>query len=296
MNSRAGRQRIRLFGSVAVVAIAVLLAPQIAFAIDDPTGTLSDPVNAVTGTANDATGQVTGTANDATGQVTGTANDATGQVTGTANDATGQVTGTANDATGQVTGTANDATGQVTGTANDATGQVTGTANDATGQVTGAVGNTAGSVTSDVAHLGSSATTSLTSSQEAGSASTDPTGQGSADRSISRSGSSPSGPPRFAGLRTSEANYLPGGGIDTRSEEEGLTPGDPCESDQRLVCLGVLYGLGEFGDVGGKVITSLAQTGFAVLGLAALALLLAIAGSSALAASSRRMASVARTD
>jgi 4-alpha-glucanotransferase len=63
-----------------------------------------------------------------------------------------------------------------------------------------------------------------------------------------------------------------------------------------LVCLGVLYGLGEFGDVGGKVITSLAQTGFAVLGLAALALLLAIAGSSALAASSRRMASVGRSD
>ena len=243
MNSRAGRQRIRLFGSVAVVAIAVLLAPQSAFAIDDPTGTLSDPVNAVTGTADDATGQVTGTANDATGQVTGTAN-------------------------------------------------------DATGQVTGAVGNTAGSVTSDVAHLDSSATTSLTSSQEAGSASasTDPTGQGSADRSVSRSGSSPSGAPRFTGLRTSEANYLPGGGIDTRSEEEGLTPGDPCESDQRLVCLGVLYGLGEFGDVGGKVITSLAQTGFAVLGLAALALLLAIAGSSALAASSRRMASVGRSD
>jgi len=63
-----------------------------------------------------------------------------------------------------------------------------------------------------------------------------------------------------------------------------------------LVCLGVLYGLGEFGDVGAKVINSLAQTGVAALGMAALALLLAIAGSLALAASSRRVASVARTD
>jgi 4-alpha-glucanotransferase len=63
-----------------------------------------------------------------------------------------------------------------------------------------------------------------------------------------------------------------------------------------LVCLGVLYGLGEFADVGAKVIASLVQTGFAALGLAALALLLAIAGSSALAVSSRRMASVSRTD
>jgi hypothetical protein len=252
MSSRTGPQRLHRFGSVAVVAIAALLAPQTALAIDDLTGAISDPVSAVTGTANDATGQVAGTANDATGQVAGTANDATGQVTGTANDATGQVVGT--------------------------------------------VGNTAGSVTSDAAHLGSSATTSLTSSQEAGSASTDPTGQGSADGSISRSGSSPSGTPRFAGLRTSEANYVPGGGIDIRSEEKGLTPGDPCESDQRLVCLGVLYGLGDFADVGANVIANLGQTGIAVLGLAALTLLLAIAGTSALAASSRRMASVARTD
>jgi hypothetical protein len=231
MNSRVGRKWLRRFGSLAVVAIAVLLTPQIASAIDDPTGAISDPVNAVTGTANDATGQVTGTANDATGQVTGT------------------------------------------------------------------VENTAGSVTDDPARLGSSATTGLTSSQEAGSASTDPTGQGSVEGSMWRSGSPPSGAPRWAGLRTSEASYLPGGGIDTRSEDEETTPGDPCESDQGLVCLGVLYGLGDFADVGAKVIASLAQTGFAVLGLAALALLLAIAGSLALAVSSRRVvASVAHID
>jgi uncharacterized protein YjbJ (UPF0337 family) len=263
MNSMAGRQRLRRFGSVAVVAIAVLLTPQIASAIDDPTGATSDPVNAVTDTATDATGQITGTATDATGQVTGTATDATGQVTGTANDATGQVTGTANDATGQVTGT---------------------------------VENTAGSVTDDPARLGSSATTSLTSSQEAGSASTDPTGHGSVGGSIARSGSSPAGTPRWAALRLSEASYVPGGGIDIRSEGEEPIPDDPCESDQRLVCLGVRYGLGDFADVGAKVIASLGQTGIAVLGLAALTLLLAIAGSSALAASSRRVASVARTD
>jgi hypothetical protein len=251
MNSRTGTQRLHRFGSVAVVAIAVLLAPQIAFAIDDPTGTISDPVNAVTDTTNDVTGQVTDTTNDVTGQVTDTTNDVTGQVTGTATDATDQVTGT--------------------------------------------VGNTAGSVTGDPAHLGSSATTTLTSSQEAGSASTDQTGQESVGGSISRSGSTASRAPRWAGLRTSQASYVPGGGIDIRSEDEGLT-GDPCESDQRLVCLGVLYGLGDFADVGAKVIASLVQTGFAALGLAALALLLAIAGSSALAASSRRMASVARSD
>jgi uncharacterized protein YjbJ (UPF0337 family) len=251
MKSRAGRQRPRRFASVAVVAIAVLLAPQIASAIDDPTGTISDPVNADTGTVDDTTDQVTGTVDDTTDQVTGTVDDTTDQVTGTVDDTTDQVTGT--------------------------------------------VENTAGSVTGDPTHLSSSATTSLTSSQEAGSGSADQTGQESVGGSISRSGSSASGAPRWAGLRTSEASYMPGGGIDIRSEDEGVS-GDPCESDQRLVCLGVLYGLGEFADVGAKVIASLVQTGFAALGLAALALLLAIAGSSALAVSSRRVASVARTD
>ena len=84
---------------------------------------------------------------------------------------------------------------------------------------------------------------------------------------------------------------MPGGGLDTRVDDE-VTQGDPCESDESLVCLGLLYGLGDLADVGAKVITSLAQTGVGVLGLAALALLLAIAGSSAIAASSRRMESV----
>ena len=289
MDSRAGRQRLRRFGNVAVVAIAVVLAPQIALAIDDPTGTTTDPVNAVTGTVNDATGQVTST-------TTGTTTDPVNAVTGTTTDPVNAVTGTTTDPVNAVTGTTTDPVNAVTGTTTDPVNAVTGTVNDATGQITGTVETTAGSVTGDPAHLGSSATTSLISPQEAGPTSKDPTGQRlAAGGSISRSGS-PSGAPRFAGLRTSEANYVPGGGIDTRSEEEGLTPGDPCESDQRMVCLGVLYGLGEFGDVGGKVIANLAQTGVAALGLAALALLLAIAGSSALAASSRRVASIPHTD
>jgi len=89
---------------------------------------------------------------------------------------------------------------------------------------------------------------------------------------------------------------MPGGGLDTRSDDE-VTQGDPCDSDQSLVCLGLLYGLGDFADVGAKVIANLAQTGVGVIGLAALALLLAIAGSSAVAASSRRMVSdVLRAD
>jgi hypothetical protein len=237
MSSRTERQRLHRWSSVAVIAIAVLLAPQIASAtIGD---TIGDPVNAVTGTADDATGQVTGTADDATGLVTGAANDATGQVTGAAN--------------------------------------------DATGQVTGAVQTSAGAVTSGPA--------GTSSSQGAGSASTDPAGRGPLGGSTSRGDRPASGSRRWAAFDASETSFMPGGGLDTRSDDE-LTQGDPCEFDQRLVCLGLLYGLGDFADVGGKVIASLAQTGVGVLGLAALALLLAIAGSSAVAASSRRMASV----
>ena len=239
MSSRTERQRLHRWSSVAVIAIAVLLAPQIASAtIGD---TIGDPVNAVTGTAADATGQVTGTADDATGQVTGAADDATGQVTGAAN--------------------------------------------DATGQVTGAVQTSAGAVTSGPAGTGPS------SSKGAGSASTDPAGRGPVGGSTSRGDPPASGSRRWAALDASETSFMPGGGLDTRSDDE-LTQGDPCEFDQRLVCLGLLYGLGDFADVGAKVIASLAQTGVGVIGLAALALLLAIAGSSAVAASSRRMASV----
>ena len=71
---------------------------------------------------------------------------------------------------------------------------------------------------------------------------------------------------------------------------------DPCELDQRLVCLGLLFGLGEFADTGARVLGDvLASTGVGVIGLMALTAMLLIAGSAALAASSRRMRVVTRT-
>jgi hypothetical protein len=60
---------------------------------------------------------------------------------------------------------------------------------------------------------------------------------------------------------------------------------DPCEQDESLVCLGVLYGLGEFADAGTEVLGVLVTTGAAVVGLLVLAAGLAVAGVWALVAS-----------
>ena len=86
----------------------------------------------------------------------------------------------------------------------------------------------------------------------------------------------------------------------THSVESGNTPSelsaplahdgpdpqaDPCDEDSSLVCLGVLYGLGEATDTGADVLGALVRTGAAVIFLAAMALLLGILGTAALAAS-----------
>jgi hypothetical protein len=79
------------------------------------------------------------------------------------------------------------------------------------------------------------------------------------------------------------AGYEVGSG----SEEELESQTDPCEVDQRLVCLGILYGLGDFGDVGAEVLGILVRTGTGAIGLMVLVVALAVGGSAALAASSR---------
>ena len=67
---------------------------------------------------------------------------------------------------------------------------------------------------------------------------------------------------------------------------------DPCGDQPQLVCLGLLYGLGDFADAGAKVLGAVAITGLGVIGLVLLALGLGIAGSGALVAGRDRYASV----
>ena len=63
---------------------------------------------------------------------------------------------------------------------------------------------------------------------------------------------------------------------------------DPCQEDSHLVCLGLLFGLGDLADTGADVLGVLVKTGAVVVFLAWIALLMAILGAAALAASSDR--------
>ena len=87
------------------------------------------------------------------------------------------------------------------------------------------------------------------------------------------------------GLRDPTPASLPGvvawnGPFGEQGQVEAQT--DPCEQDESLVCLGVLYGLGEFADAGTEVLGVLVTTGAAVIGLMMLAAGLAVAGAWAL--------------
>jgi hypothetical protein len=66
-------------------------------------------------------------------------------------------------------------------------------------------------------------------------------------------------------------------------------PVDPCDRDPQLVCLGLLFGLGEFADASSEIL-GMALTGLAALPLLLLAFGLAVVGSGALAAGRRRPA------
>jgi hypothetical protein len=63
-----------------------------------------------------------------------------------------------------------------------------------------------------------------------------------------------------------------------------------------LVCLGILYGLGDFGDAGAEVLGVLVRTGTGTIGLMVLVAALAIGGSAALAASSRESSFATRAN
>ena len=165
--------------------------------------------------------------------------------------------GAVGDTTDEVTQAVGDTTDEVTQTAGDTTDQVTQTAGDTTGtSSSGAVGDTT---------------------------------------------------PNGTNHESAQSDYVPPGGwrrVDTQDQirsgldfpAEVLTgevtdevgePTDPCEEQPQLVCLGLLYGLGEFAENGARVLGLIATTGIGVIGLIIIALGLATAGSALVAASSR---------
>ena len=171
--------------------------------------------------------------------------------------------------------------GDVVNTAADTTGNVASTVGERVGAPSGSVnGGALGDHSNGASRSGPSTTAPDRSSDKIGH----PTS--------ATSGSHPRGQVRrdaYEGAHLSVVGYQGGSG-----GQEPTT--DPCTLDQRLVCLGLLFGLGEFADTGAEVLGDvLANTGVGVIGLTVLTAMLLIAGSAALAASSRRLRVVTRT-
>ena len=188
------------------------------------------------------------------------------------------------DSLDDITGTVGDAVNQTTDTTNEVVNQTTNTTNEVAGTVDGSGALT----TASDGGIGSTSRSSLNPSPNDGTDATPRRGGSTTPRSQ---------PARWWTVRGSTepalvAGYVLGPG----SEEELESETDPCEVDQRLVCLGILYGLGDFGDAGAEVLGVLVRTGTGTIGLMVLVAALAIGGSAALAASSRESSFATRAN
>ena len=217
-----------------------------------------------------------------------------GDVVSTAADTTGDVVNTAADTTGDVVNTAADTTGDVVNTAADTTGDVVNTAADTTGDVASSVGETmnagSGSINGD--------TFGDDSSGASGSGPSTATANNRSNDQIGHITSAASGlHPHWQVRRDAYEEHLSVVGYQGGTGSGGQEPTtDPCKLDRRLVCLGLLFGLGEFPDTGAEVLGHvLASTGVGVIALMGLTAMLLIVGSAALAASSRRFGVVTHT-
>jgi hypothetical protein len=247
--------------------LAYLAAPQFASAdpLDDITGTVGDTVNQTTETTSEVVDQTTETTNEVVNQATETTNEVVDQTTETTNEVVNQTTETTNEVVNQTTETTNEVVNQTTETTNEVVNQVAGTV-DGSGSLNTASGG----------GMGSTSGSSVEPSPNDGAGAA-PRHRGSA---IPRSE-----PARWWTVRGfMQPAVAAGYEVRSRSEESQT---DPCEVDQRLVCLGILYGLGDFADVGAEVLGVLVRTGVGAIGLMVLVVAFAIGGSAALAASSR---------
>ena len=194
-------------------------------------------------------------------------------------DSLDDITGTVGDAVNQTTDTTNEVVNQTTDTTNEVVNQTTETTNEVENEVAGTVDESGPLNIATDGGMGSTSGSSLDPSpnDETGAA---PRHGGSAIPQ--------SEPARWWTVRGfTEPAVAAGYEVGSGSEEELESQTDPCEVDQRLVCLGILYGLGDFGDVGAEVLGILVRTGTGAIGLMVLVVALAVGGSAALAASSR---------
>ncbi|MCI0634379.1 MAG: hypothetical protein L0206_10770 [Actinobacteria bacterium] len=247
-----------------------------------------------------ADGFVPGGVGDVIDETAGIAGDAAGSATDTAGDVIDEAAGSAGDAAGSATDTAGDLIDETTGTVDEVVDDVGGAANDVTEGADDVAGTVGGSVDAVTGSSGQTVASGPTASSNwhGGGGSTEPEpGTGTSGTAVGSSGSVfPMGGARWMrrevdrpyfwwdfsgdalGLRVPSAQVVEG----------GIGPNeDPCDDDADLVCLGLLYGLGDFAKTPAQVLGFLATTGIGVIALMMLAAGLGIAGSTALVGSRR---------
>lgn len=202
---------------------------------------------------------------DATGSTEGVVEDTVEDVTEVVTEVVNEVSEAAEDGTDEVTAAVDDVVDEVNDATNTATNDVT-QADGIAGAVEGSSGSDSGG--NPAAHGGGGSRTG--ERERAGFLVT-----------ISRAGD--------PGSRRWEPVNPLGVGLTGTSSGVLLQTGesDPCE-DLRSVCLGLLFGQGEFVRLGPNVLGVLATTGIGVIGLMVIALALGVGGSGALVAARDR--------
>ena len=268
-----------------VLGVLLLSLPAQALADGVVLGGVGDVIDDVTESAGDAVEEVTDEVDAIVEPVNEGASDVVEPVTEEVGDVAGSVTDSVGDAVDEATGTVDEAVEEVSGAVDDVTDGVS----DAAGTAGGAADGVTGSWDQTVAS-GPSASTD----GQGGDGSTEPTTSGPG--ASSTGSSSPTGGARWMhrevdrpyfrwdfsgdvlGMRVPSAQIVEGGSGPNE---------DPCNDDVQLVCLGLLYGLGDFADTPAQVLGLLATTGIGVIALVKLAVGLGIAGSTALVRSRR---------
>ena len=217
-----------------------------------------------------------GVIGDTVDEVTGSAGDVTDPITEPVDEVVEPVTETVDDAVGEVTVTVDGAVGEVTETVDGAVGEVTETVDGAADAISDGVSEGAGGSEQGIADTQGEADGSRPSATSVGD-----TAEGGGAQPAFTSGSGRAGIRfRLEFSRDVLGPWVPSpeGAVDS---EAGQTSEDPCV-DAQLVCLGLLYGMGEFADGQTQVLNFLATTGIGVIALMMLASGLGIAGSMAL--------------
>jgi hypothetical protein len=233
-----------------------------------PTQALAGDVGGVT-SADNTVGGVTQTADNTVGGVTQTADNTVGGVTQTADNTVGGVTQSADNTVGGVTQSADEAVGRVTQSGTDTVGQVTNVANG----------------------------TSLGTQVGAPAQPMDGSNEGAASNSMIDRGSNGSGGWRAYDRRMASPTPMNDGQRQwmryRETHDREPREADPCATNPQLVCLGLLFGLGDFADTATQVLGALVRTGFSVIGLLVIAVALGGIGIAAFAASSDRRIALA---